>query len=88
MSARSKCWRPERVYRSCRGGRILAKAGMHLRLAATGDELTAHLDREPSDSVHRPSVDVLFQSGARCLGRRALAVVLTGMGSDGTERGA
>lgn len=65
------------------GRAILAKAGIHLRLAGAGDALTVRLDTEPSDSVHRPSVDVLFQSAAPCLGKRALAVVLTGMGSDG-----
>jgi two-component system chemotaxis response regulator CheB len=67
------------------GRAVLAMAGVHLRLALTGDTLTAHLDSEPADSIHRPSVDVLFESGARCLGPRALAVVLTGMGSDGLE---
>ena len=67
------------------GRAILARAGTHLRLAEDGDVLTAHLDPEPSDSIHRPSVDVLFRSAARCLGKRALAVVLTGMGSDGLD---
>ena len=65
------------------GRAILAQAGTHLRLAGTGNLLTAHLDPEPSNSTHRPSVDVLFQSAALCLGKRALAVVLTGMGNDG-----
>ena len=67
------------------GRAILAKAGMHLHLAGSGDALSVRLDLEPLASVHRPSVDVLFQSAARHLGARALAVVLTGMGSDGLE---
>jgi two-component system chemotaxis response regulator CheB len=62
---------------------ILAQAGMHLRIVAHGDELSVRLDAEPSNSVHRPSVDVLFQSAALSLGKRVLAVVLTGMGNDG-----
>jgi len=65
------------------GRAILARAGKHLRLAGSGDKLTAHLDWEPTTSAHRPSVDVLFRSAALLLGARALAVVLTGMGDDG-----
>src|SRR6478736_6959206 len=67
------------------GRAVLARAGVHLRIIRTGDTLSAHLDPNPIDSVHRPSVDVLFESAAQCLGERALGVVLTGMGSDGLE---
>ena len=62
---------------------ILAQAGVHLRLVGSGNDVHVHLDPEPRAAVHRPSVDVLFQSAAECLGERALGVVLTGMGDDG-----
>ncbi len=43
------------------------------------------LDISPLDTLHRPSVDVLFQSAAEVYGERVLAVVMTGMGDDGRQ---
>jgi two-component system chemotaxis response regulator CheB len=65
------------------GRAILAQAGTHLRLVTSGSSITAQLSLEPSNAVHRPSVNVLFESAARSLGKRVLGVVLTGMGDDG-----
>ncbi|MCB1057663.1 MAG: chemotaxis-specific protein-glutamate methyltransferase CheB [Acidobacteria bacterium] len=61
----------------------IAPAGRHLRLARSGEMLVARLDAEPSQVSHRPSVDILFDSAAEVAGKRTLAVLLTGMGSDG-----
>ncbi len=66
-----------------RGVAVIAQAGMHMRLMASGSETVVRVDLEPHGAIHRPAVDVLFASAALSLGKRALAVVMTGMGDDG-----
>jgi two-component system chemotaxis response regulator CheB len=62
---------------------VLARGGMHLRVARSRGRLIVETTLEPSSSLYTPSVDVLFQSVAETCGARSLAVVLTGMGEDG-----
>ena len=64
---------------------LLAPAGIHMKIARGRDAVAVVLDEEPRDALHRPSADVLMASAAKAFGPRALGVVLTGMGSDGTE---
>lgn len=66
------------------GAMFLAPAGRHLTFVRNGDgSVRAHLDVRPSDTPHRPSVDVMFRSAAEVYGSRVLGVVMTGMGNDG-----
>ena len=50
---------------------------------APGSPPTLHLNQGPPENHCRPAVDVLFRSAAAVYGAGVLAVVLTGMGSDG-----
>ncbi|MCL2222048.1 MAG: chemotaxis response regulator protein-glutamate methylesterase [Oscillospiraceae bacterium] len=43
------------------------------------------LEKGPKVSGHCPSVDVLFSSVAKLVGKHAVGVILTGMGSDGAR---
>jgi len=65
---------------------LLAPAGLHMTFRRQADgTVVTHLDTRPIDMLHRPAVDVLFQSAAEVYGDRVLGVVMTGMGSDGKE---
>ena len=67
-------------------GRIyVAPGGRHMGLGGDKARLAIRLDDGPAVNFCRPAVDVLFRDAAAILGASALAVVLTGMGSDGTD---
>jgi two-component system chemotaxis response regulator CheB len=63
----------------------IAPGGLHMLYRQRGNSGTIELSAEPSTSLHRPSVDVMFQSIADTCTRQVLAMILTGMGSDGTR---
>jgi two-component system, chemotaxis family, protein-glutamate methylesterase/glutaminase len=67
------------------GAILIAPAGIHSRLVRRGGAVVVSLDEEPRDALHRPSADVLMASAAEVYGTAVVGVVLTGMGSDGTE---
>jgi two-component system, chemotaxis family, protein-glutamate methylesterase/glutaminase len=61
---------------------LIAPGGFHMEL--TPNE-TVHLSKEPPIGGLRPCADITFRTVASVYGRRALGVVLTGMGRDGTD---
>lgn len=67
-------------------GRIIVAPGdAHMRVVRTSDGAAIRLSQEKCASGCVPSVDPMFESVADVFGSRALGVVLSGMGRDGTE---
>ncbi|HEY5057365.1 MAG TPA: chemotaxis response regulator protein-glutamate methylesterase [Acidobacteriaceae bacterium] len=64
---------------------LLAPGDHHLVLHHGPHGLTVELDRGPEVCYLRPSVDVMFFSIAQSVGSSAIAVLLTGMGTDGAR---
>ena len=67
------------------GHALLAPGGHHMAVIRRGMEYAVHVYRGERVNRHMPSVDVLFSSCARSLGRNAIGVMLTGMGDDGSR---
>jgi len=67
------------------GGVYVAPGGRHMRVARGRDGPTIALGDDPVINFCKPSVDPLFSSAAEIWGAASLALVLTGMGCDGTR---
>lgn len=66
-------------------GRVLiAPGGMQTVVEARGGRLRVRI-LPGGEHLYKPSVDIMFESAARALNQGVQAVVLTGMGADGTE---
>ncbi|MEW6704446.1 MAG: chemotaxis response regulator protein-glutamate methylesterase [Pseudomonadota bacterium] len=64
---------------------LIAPGGRQMQLVRSGAQYRVEVAPGPPVNRHCPSVDVLFRSVARHVGRNALGLLLTGMGDDGAR---
>lgn len=68
------------------GTAYIAPGGYHLKLRKVGTSFGIVLDNnEPPRSGHRPSVDVMFEDVSQFNDFDKVAVIMTGMGHDGSD---
>lgn len=67
------------------GHALIAPGGKHMMLKRSGAYYYMEVIDGPLVNRHRPSVDVLFRSAAKCAGANALGIIMTGMGDDGAR---
>jgi len=67
------------------GCAFIAPGGKHLMLKQMVSRVDLEITTEPASALYKPSANVLIGSAADAVGRRALGVILTGMGNDGME---
>lgn len=64
---------------------IIAPGDHHMIVKRLGDRFKVEVYQGEKVNGHCPSVDVLFDSVAKCCGNQAMGVILTGMGYDGAK---
>ena len=67
------------------GNVYVAPGGKHLTIRQQVSRVDIHVSPEPAEALYKPSANVLISSVAEAVGRRALGVIMTGMGNDGLE---
>jgi two-component system chemotaxis response regulator CheB len=67
-----------------RGCAYLAPGNKHLAIVKQGKNYVTNLLDTVRVSRHKPSVDILFRSINNCAGGGAMAIMMTGMGDDGS----
>lgn len=63
----------------------IAKAGHHIHLEQTRDDIFLRYSEKNDVEKHTPSVNQMFKSATNIKNKNILAVVMTGMGDDGSE---
>ncbi len=67
------------------GSCYVAPGDHHLSFKGRDSSLRMHVSPGELCSGHRPSVDVMFSSLAKCAGKSSVGLLLTGMGKDGAN---
>ena len=68
-----------------KGTVYIAPGGQHMTLRRNGSKIEIVISDKPSDSLYKPSVDVMLDSVVDIYGSQTLSVIMTGMGKDGLE---
>jgi len=65
---------------------LIAPGGFHMEIEMSQrGQYYIRLNEGPKIWHQRPSVDILFHSAAKTIGKNAIGVIMTGMGQDGAE---
>ncbi len=90
--ARDLCDRSKLRVEEARHGQIvspgtvlIAPGGRQMKVVRTGNHVEVVLTDDPPENSCRPAVDYLFRAAVEAYRGACLGVILTGMGSDGTE---
>jgi two-component system chemotaxis response regulator CheB len=67
------------------GHAYIAPGGKQFRVDKSGANYVCVVEDGEAVNRHKPSVEVLFKSAARVVGRNAFGIMLTGMGNDGAK---
>ncbi len=67
------------------GHAYVAPGGRHIVLDQKVSRVDVVVTDDPPGELYKPSANVMISSVAEAVGRRALGVILTGMGADGCE---
>ncbi len=68
---------PQHVY--------IAPGGKHMIVRKVGGKVKISITNQPPEEACKPSVNIMFRSAATAYGRKSIALILTGMGTDGTK---
>jgi two-component system chemotaxis response regulator CheB len=69
----------------CPGSILIAPGGMNMVFEVCGGQVTARIVTPTATDRYVPSVDVMLESCAGIYRKRMIAVILTGMGNDGSK---
>jgi two-component system chemotaxis response regulator CheB len=67
------------------GHAYIAPGGYHMVFVKSGDSASIKINEDPPENFCRPSVNPMLRSLIPIYGSRILTVILTGMGSDGSQ---
>jgi len=67
------------------GYAYIAPGDYHLKVKKSNNDIFLTLSQDQTVSGHRPSVDTLFKSVANNVDKNIIAIIMTGMGADGSN---